>query len=112
LTTVPEVPGEQDEFGFRLPQPAIVTTGTGSGKTESFLYPVLDHVARAREDGISGMKGLILYPMNALANDQAGRLAKAITENPDYQGITAALYTGEAATQPSTLVTADGLITD
>ena len=112
LTTVADAPGELDEFGFRLPQPAIVTTGTGSGKTESFLYPVLDHVARARQAGISGMKALILYPMNALANDQAGRLAEAITENPAYQGITAALYTGEASNSPSTVVTENSLITD
>ncbi|MGO1200338.1 MAG: DEAD/DEAH box helicase, partial [Dermabacteraceae bacterium] len=112
LTTVPDAPGKQDEAGFRLPEPAIVTTGTGSGKTESFLFPVLDHVARARQAGIGGMKALILYPMNALANDQAGRLAKAITSNPAYQGITAALYTGEASAQPSTVVTENGLITD
>src|SRR5690625_725695 len=66
LTTVSDVPGNQDQFGFRLPEPAIVTTGTGSGKTESFLFPVLDHVARARRDGIGGMKALILYPMNEI----------------------------------------------
>src|SRR5699024_8539324 len=102
----------QDEAGFRLPQPTIVTTGTGSGKTESFLYPVLDHAARAKKAGIGGIKALILYPMNALANDQAGRLATLLTENPAYRGLTAALYTGEASHEPSTLVTADSLITD
>lgn len=52
-----------------------MTTGTGSGKTECFLLPILDHVLRARRTGHSGMKALILYPMNALANDQAARLA-------------------------------------
>ena len=112
LTTSPQAPGEQDEAGFRLPQPTIVTTGTGSGKTESFLYPVLDHAARAKKAGIGGIKALILYPMNALANDQAGRLAKLLTENPAYRGLTAALYTGEASHEPSTVVTADSLITD
>ncbi|MBB5832516.1 DEAD/DEAH box helicase [Brachybacterium aquaticum] len=112
LTTSPQAPGEQDEAGFRLPQPTIVTTGTGSGKTESFLYPVLDHAARARKAGIGGIKALILYPMNALANDQAGRLAKLLTDTPAYQGLSAALYTGEASHDPSTVVTADSLITD
>lgn len=112
LTTNPQAPGEQDEAGFRLPQPTIVTTGTGSGKTESFLYPVLDHAARAKKAGIGGIKALILYPMNALANDQAGRLAKLITNTPAYKGLTAALYTGEASHEPSTVVTEDTLITD
>src|SRR5699024_10956771 len=112
LTTSPQAPGEQDEAGFRLPQPTIVTTGTGSGKTESFLYPVLDHAARAKKAETGGIKALILYPMNALANDQAGRLAKLLTENPAYRGLTAALYTGEASHEPSTIVTADSLITD
>ena len=48
-------------------------TGTGSGKTESFLYPVLDHPARARAEGHAGVKALLLHSMNALANDQADR---------------------------------------
>ena len=43
------------------PKPTIVTTGTGSGKTESFLHPVLDHVLRARTQGITDIKALILY---------------------------------------------------
>ena len=64
------------------PRPTLVTTGTGSGKTESFLIPILDHVLRARKSGVTGMKALILYPMNALANDQAERLAKVITTDP------------------------------
>ncbi|WP_233166900.1 DEAD/DEAH box helicase, partial [Micromonospora sp. Rc5] len=53
----------------RRPEPTLVVTGTGSGKTESFLYPILDHCLRTT--GRRGIKALILYPMNALANDQA-----------------------------------------
>jgi ATP-dependent helicase YprA (DUF1998 family) len=93
------------------PGATLVTTGTGSGKTEAFLYPILDHVRRAKRDGVTGMKALILYPMNALANDQAARLAALITANPELAGITAALYTGEAGPK-RTMVSADGLITD
>ncbi len=100
----------------RRPLPTLVTTGTGSGKTEAFLLPILDHVLRARRDGRTGTKALILYPMNALANDQAGRLASLISAVPPpgqvnpYAGVTAALYTGEDG-PTRTKVSADGLIT-
>jgi ATP-dependent helicase YprA (DUF1998 family) len=93
------------------PLPTLVTTGTGSGKTEAFLYPILDHVLRARRDGVTGMKALILYPMNALANDQAKRLADLLTTRDELAGITAALYIGQDGPQ-RTKVSADGLITD
>ncbi|GAA4693931.1 DEAD/DEAH box helicase [Phytohabitans rumicis] len=95
----------------RRPLPTLVTTGTGSGKTEAFLYPILDHVLRARRDGEAGMKALILYPMNALANDQAARLTKLLTTHAALAGVTAALYTGQSG-PTRTAVTADGLITD
>jgi len=93
------------------PQPTLVTTGTGSGKTEAFLIPIIDHVLRLRRRGVAGMKALILYPMNALANDQAGRLAAMLTTHPALAGITAGLLTGEQAGGRTT-VTEDGLITD
>ncbi|GAB2622919.1 DEAD/DEAH box helicase [Pseudactinotalea suaedae] len=92
------------------PLPTLVTTGTGSGKTESFLMPILDHVSRAKRQGIDGMKAIILYPMNALANDQAGRLTTLLTQHADLDGITAALYTGQGGPERSK-VTVDGLIT-
>jgi ATP-dependent helicase YprA (DUF1998 family) len=93
------------------PLPTLVTTGTGSGKTEAFLYPILDHVLRERRAGRSGMKALILYPMNALANDQAGRLAALLTSHEELKGITAGLYTGQQG-EERTRVTPKGLITD
>ncbi|MCI0539982.1 MAG: DEAD/DEAH box helicase [Verrucomicrobiales bacterium] len=56
----------------------VVATGTGSGKTESFLYPILFHLYResARGELGNGVRALILYPMNALANDQRDRLGE------------------------------------
>ena len=93
------------------PAPTLVTTGTGSGKTEAFLFPILDHVLRARRNAVPGIKALILYPMNALANDQAARLAQLITALPELAGITAGLYTGQQDAV-RTVVTAEGLITD
>ncbi len=98
------------EGGFRRPDPTLVTTGTGSGKTEAFLYPILDHAVRARRAGQRGMTALILYPMNALANDQAARLATLLSSREELAGITAALYTGQEGPTRTT-VTPEGLIT-
>ena len=59
---------------------AVVATGTASGKTESFLYPILFELYRQHLDGKlrepKGVRALILYPMNALANDQRQRLGE------------------------------------
>lgn len=51
--------------------PTVISTGTGSGKTESFLIPIIDHCVKNRS---RGTKAVLLYPMNALANDQLSRL--------------------------------------
>lgn len=56
----------------------VVTTGTGSGKTESFLMPILGMLARQAAEGEPfekpAVRAILLYPMNALVNDQLGRL--------------------------------------
>ena len=59
-------------------RPAIVVTaGTGAGKTEAFLLPVLNALFREkRKPDESGVRAIILYPMNALVNDQVERLHK------------------------------------
>ncbi|UGY90764.1 DEAD/DEAH box helicase [Streptomyces gobiensis] len=76
-------------------EPTLVTTGTGSGKTESFLVPVLDHCRRARVAGQEGVKALLLYPMNALATDQAHRLSELLEQDPRLKDVTAGLYVGD-----------------
>ena len=74
----------------------VVATGTGSGKTECFLWPVLEHCRR--EAGKPGIKAILIYPMNALATDQAGRIAATIHQNPTLRGrVTAGLFIGEDA---------------
>jgi replicative superfamily II helicase len=78
----------------RAASPTIVTTGTGSGKTESFLIPLLDHAARSAARGERGIKAIILYPMNALVTDQARRLANYLHDDPKLNGVTAGVYIG------------------
>ncbi|MCP4715616.1 MAG: DEAD/DEAH box helicase, partial [Deltaproteobacteria bacterium] len=72
----------------------IVATGTGSGKTESFLIPIMNYLLQQRAQGklSAGVRALLLYPMNALANDQLKRLRQILAEFPD---ITFGRYTGE-----------------
>lgn len=73
----------------------VVATGTGSGKTECFLLPILNYLLRERESGTIGQPGvraLLLYPMNALANDQVKRLRRLLAAFPD---ITFGRYVGE-----------------
>ena len=58
-------------------QNIVVATGTASGKTECFLYPILFELYKQHLTGEiqnPGVRALILYPMNALANDQRQRL--------------------------------------
>lgn len=70
-----------------------VVTGTGSGKTECFLLPILnDILSEFEKTGHQpGVRALILYPMNALANDQLKRLRGLLAGT----GITFGRYTGE-----------------
>ena len=65
----------------------VVTTGTGSGKTESFLLPVLQHLLVEKEQGKLdvGVRAIIIYPMNALANDQIKRLRALLKNYPDIR---------------------------
>jgi DEAD/DEAH box helicase domain-containing protein len=87
-----------------MPRSTIVATGTGSGKTECFLYPVLEHCRLERKAGRRGIKAILIYPMNALATDQAGRLAKEILTRPGLSDITAGLYVGDQPSELSTTV--------
>ncbi len=64
-------------------RPVVVTTGTGSGKTECFLLPVIQN---AIDDAVqfhkhSGLTAILVYPMNALANDQEERIRSYLAES-------------------------------
>lgn len=61
------------------PEDLVITTGTGSGKTETFLLPILGRLAVEAQGNPNGfsqraVRAILLYPMNALVNDQLGRL--------------------------------------
>jgi superfamily II DNA helicase RecQ len=52
----------------------VLTTGTGSGKSLSYIVPIVDRILR--QGGGDGIKAIVIYPMNALANSQAGELGQ------------------------------------
>ena len=90
-------------------QATVIATGTGSGKTECFLYPVLDHYRE--RSGTPGAKAIFIYPMNALASDQARRIAGIINHTEALRGkVTAGLYVGETGASPRTHMTVGHLI--
>lgn len=72
----------------------VVATGTGSGKTESYLLPILDSILK---DPRPGLRAIIVYPLNALANDQLFRLRELLKEMPQ---VTFGRYTGETKEKP------------
>jgi len=60
-----------------VPKSAVITSGTGSGKTECFMVPILEDLIREYEDvkgPLVGVRALFLYPLNALINSQQERL--------------------------------------
>jgi ATP-dependent helicase YprA (DUF1998 family) len=60
-------------------QNIVVATGTGSGKTECFLIPMLNTLLQEEDNlSLAGVRVLILYPMNALVNDQVKRLRQLL----------------------------------
>lgn len=65
----------------------VIATGTGSGKTESFLMPVLGELTLESAERVEsrtkpGCRAILLYPMNALVNDQVGRIRRLLGSEP------------------------------
>lgn len=93
------------------PVSTLVATGTGSGKTECFLYPILEYCYAHK--GEPGIKALIIYPMNALASDQALRIARLIHGSDELRGnITAGMYVGGFGGTGGKTMQKDAIITD
>ncbi|MGV9613198.1 DEAD/DEAH box helicase [Nocardia xishanensis] len=100
------VRSEEDQFGreisfhrhqsdaFEVAQRGesyVLTTGTGSGKSMSYIVPIVDRVLR--EGSGRGVRAIVVYPMNALANSQLGELEKFLGK--DKPKVTFARYTGQ-----------------
>lgn len=89
----------------------LVATGTGSGKTECFLYPILEYCYQHR--GERGIKALIIYPMNALATDQAKRIAELVYGSNELRSnVTVGMYVGGREETPARMMSEHGVITD
>ena len=91
---ISHVYGHQEDAirAARAGKTTLVSTGTGSGKTECFLYPIVSKCLELRDaEEPSGISAVIVYPMNALAEDQLGRLRSLLAGT----GITFGMYVGK-----------------
>ncbi|MEO7699622.1 MAG: DEAD/DEAH box helicase [Opitutus sp.] len=97
LTTVapfPSVHGHQERAIRAIQQgrTTLVSTGTGSGKTEAFLYPIISRCLGLRDQHSPvGVIAVLVYPMNALAEDQLERLRGMLAGT----GVTFGMYVGK-----------------
>jgi hypothetical protein len=91
---ITHVYGHQDEAirAIHAGLTTLVSTGTGSGKSECFLYPIVSKCLSLRdENSAPGISAVIVYPMNALAEDQLGRLRGLLAGT----GISFGMYVGK-----------------
>jgi hypothetical protein len=83
---------EQAIRSIRDGKTTLISTGTGSGKTECFLYPIISKCLELRDEGAKpGISAVLVYPMNALAEDQLGRLRSLLAGT----GIPFGMYVGK-----------------
>ena len=91
----------------------VLTTGTGSGKSLAYIVPIVDAVLRERErrGGARqrGVKAIVVYPMNALANSQVEELRKFLNFGFPEGGepVTFARYTGQESQDERRRILAD-----
>lgn len=85
----------------------VLTTGTGSGKSLAYIVPIVDAVLR--EGSGQGVKAIVVYPMNALANSQMDELGKFLTHGYGTAGqpVTFERYTGQEGEEKRREILAD-----
>lgn len=91
---ITHVYGHQEEAirAIHSGRTTLVSTGTGSGKTECFLFPIVSKCLKLRDEGApAGISAVIVYPMNALAEDQLWRLLSLLAGT----GISFGMYVGK-----------------
>lgn len=74
----------------------VVTTGTSSGKSFTFYMPIVSECLKMKDAGLVGIKAVIVYPMNALANSQYEDMANRLQNS----GLRIALYSGDTKNSP------------
>jgi ATP-dependent helicase YprA (DUF1998 family) len=86
----------------------VLTTGTGSGKSLAYIVPIVDAVLRGRAED-AGVKAIVVYPMNALANSQAKELEKFLVHGyePGQSPVTFRRYTGQESEEERQAILAD-----
>ncbi|UYP44196.1 ATP-dependent RNA helicase SrmB [Candidatus Lokiarchaeum ossiferum] len=75
-------------------QNIIVSTGTGSGKSLCYWIPIINTCLEMKQKGLDGIKAIVIFPMNALANSQYNALVDTIQ---DYTDLKVGRYTGDTA---------------
>lgn len=86
----------------------VLTTGTGSGKSLAYIVPIVDAVLRG-DAGRTGVKAIVVYPMNALANSQAQELEKFLVHGypAGASPVTFRRYTGQESEEERRAIIAD-----
>jgi ATP-dependent helicase YprA (DUF1998 family) len=83
----------------------VLITGTGSGKSLAYIIPIVDYALKNKHK--KGIKAVIIYPMNALANSQLGELRKFLGFGFDEPPVTFARYTGQENDQQRNAIKAN-----
>ena len=85
----------------------VLTTGTGSGKSLAYIIPIVDRVLKAKAGSTyqPGIKAIVVYPMNALANSQLGELEKFL--GASNQQVSFQRYTGQESPDKRASIIAD-----
>ncbi len=94
IVPFPDLYGHQEKAirAIAKGHPTLISTGTGSGKSECFLYPIISHCLKLRDEKAPpGIAAVIVYPMNALAEDQLGRIRELLAGT----GISFGMYVGK-----------------